>query len=67
MQVEIEAKLKVDSLQEITEKLDGLGAEFLEEQMKQKALSSKKVIAAMADKTLRRLLLSNRGLVNIVI
>ena len=33
MRTEIEAKLKVDSLQEIVEKLDGLGAEFLEEQM----------------------------------
>jgi adenylate cyclase class 2 len=33
MCVEIEAKLKVDSLQEIAEKLDGLGAEFLEEQL----------------------------------
>jgi len=33
MCTEIEAKLKVDSLQEIAEKLDGLGAEFLEEQM----------------------------------
>ncbi|MFZ0034094.1 MAG: class IV adenylate cyclase [Sedimentisphaerales bacterium] len=33
MCVEIEAKLKVDSLKEIAEKLDGLGAEFLEEQL----------------------------------
>jgi adenylate cyclase class 2 len=33
MRTEIEAKLKVDSLQEIAEKLDGLGAEFLEEQL----------------------------------
>jgi adenylate cyclase class 2 len=32
MCVEIEAKLKVDSLQEIAEKLDGLGAEFRQEQ-----------------------------------
>ena len=32
MCTEIEAKLKVDSLQEIVERLDGLGAEFLEEQ-----------------------------------
>jgi adenylate cyclase class 2 len=33
MSVEIEAKLKVDSLQEIVEKLNGLGVEFLEEQL----------------------------------
>ena len=32
MCTEIEAKLKVDSLQEVTEKLSELGAEFLEEQ-----------------------------------
>jgi len=33
MNIEIEAKLKVDSLQEIVERLDGLGAEFLAEQL----------------------------------
>ena len=33
MSTEIEAKLKVDSLQEIKRKLDELGAEFLEEQL----------------------------------
>jgi len=33
MCTEIEAKLKVDSLQKTVEKLDGLGAEFLEEQL----------------------------------
>ncbi|UCC22551.1 MAG: class IV adenylate cyclase [Planctomycetota bacterium] len=33
MCVEIEAKLKVDSLQEIADKLNALGAEFLQEQM----------------------------------
>ncbi|MHC4158103.1 MAG: class IV adenylate cyclase [Planctomycetota bacterium] len=33
MCVEIEAKLKVDSLQEIADKLTALGAEFLQEQM----------------------------------
>jgi adenylate cyclase class 2 len=33
MPVEIEAKLKVDSLQEIAGKLDGLGAEFGQEQL----------------------------------
>jgi adenylate cyclase class 2 len=33
MNIEIEAKLKVDSLQEIAEKLDGLGAEFEQEQL----------------------------------
>jgi adenylate cyclase class 2 len=33
MSIEIEAKLKVDSLQEIAEKLTRLGAEFIEEQM----------------------------------
>lgn len=33
MCTEIEAKLKVDSLQRTVEKLDGLGAEFLEEQL----------------------------------
>jgi len=33
MCTEIEAKLKVDSLQEIAEKLDGLGAEFRQEQL----------------------------------
>jgi len=33
MDSEIEAKLKVDSLQEIARKLDELGAEFLEEQL----------------------------------
>ena len=33
MCIEIEAKLKVDSLQNITEKLTELGAEFLEEQL----------------------------------
>jgi len=33
MSTEIEAKLKVDSLQEIAEKLDGLGAEFRQEQL----------------------------------
>lgn len=33
MCVEIEAKLKVDSLQEIAEMLTALGAEFIEEQM----------------------------------
>ena len=35
MCAEIEAKLKVDSLPEIAEKLDGLGAVFLEEQSQQ--------------------------------
>jgi len=33
MSTEIEAKLKVDSLQEIARKLDEVGAEFLEEQL----------------------------------
>lgn len=33
MDIEIEAKIKVDSLQEIVERLKGLGAEFLEEQL----------------------------------
>ena len=33
MNVEIEAKLKVDSLKAVAEKLDELGAEFLEEQL----------------------------------
>ncbi len=33
MHTEIEAKLKVDSLQEIERKLDEVGAEFLEEQL----------------------------------
>jgi adenylate cyclase class 2 len=33
MHIEIEAKLKVDSLQEIAEKLDSLGAEFRQEQL----------------------------------
>jgi len=33
MFIEIEAKLKVDSLQEIVEKLNGLGAEFGQEQL----------------------------------
>jgi leucyl-tRNA synthetase len=86
MCTEIEAKLKVDSLEEIEHKLTGLGAEFLavqvngkikdrivvaaeadEEQIKQKALTCEKVIAAMAGKEPKKIIVIKSRLVNIVI
>jgi leucyl-tRNA synthetase len=54
MCIEIEAKLKIDSLLEV-------------EQIKQKALSCEKVIAAMDGKEPKKIILIKSRLVNIVI
>ncbi len=62
MCVEIEAKLKVESLQEIAEKLTALGAEFLQEQMQTDYyLDDKSATLTKTDRCLRlRRQLTNR-------
>ena len=54
MRIEIEAKLKVDSLEEIAEKLSELGAEFVEEQTQTDSyFDSKDAILKNTDRGLR--------------
>ena len=75
MCTEIEAKLKVDSLEEIelAVQVNGkikdrivVAAEADEEQIKQKALTCEKVVAAMAGKEAKKIIVIKSRLVNIV-
>lgn len=68
MNIEIEAKLKVESLEDVKRRLVELGTEFTnEKQIKQKVLANEKVIAAMAGKKAKKIIIIKSRLVNIVI
>lgn len=67
MNIEIESKLKVESLEDVKRRLVELGDEFTnEKRIKHKVLASEKVIAAMAGEEAKKIIVIKSRLVNIV-